>query len=139
VANGWVQDRWYVERAQPNLGPAEALCPTTIRLQDISAVCLVGAVALAMQQPHGCGDLLIEGRSALDHLWHAMQEMPGLVGKPGAAGRMAPRGARIARIRDLTRWNDQPGRTRNEVLAVLDLAISRIIMTAMRQPAPAAG
>jgi len=45
---------------------------------------------------------------------------------------------RIARIRDVARWNDQQGRTRDQVLAVLDLAVSRIIMTAMREPATAA-
>jgi hypothetical protein len=41
------------------------------------------------------------------------------------------------RIRGLARWNDRPGRTRDEVLAVLDDASSRVIMAAMREPAPA--
>jgi hypothetical protein len=37
-------------------------------------------------------------------------------------------------VRDLTRWNDQPGRTQSEVLSLLDLAVSRVILTGMRQP-----
>ena len=54
--------------------------------------------------------------------------MPG----PGVAGRAAAPAVRAARVRDLTRWNDRPGRTRDEVLALIDLASSRAIMEAMQ-------
>jgi hypothetical protein len=40
-------------------------------------------------------------------------------------------------VRDLTRWNDHPGRTRAEVLDLIELAVSRTIMTAM-SPTPTA-
>jgi len=38
--------------------------------------------------------------------------------------------ARAARVRELARWNDEPGRTREDVLALLDTAISRMAPTA---------
>jgi hypothetical protein len=47
---------------------------------------------------------------------------------------------RLARVRMLTRWNDRAGRTQEEVLAVVDRAISATIMalvSAPRPPAPA--
>jgi len=40
----------------------------------------------------------------------------------------------MARVRDLTRWNDQPGRTREEVLGLVDLAVSRAVMAAVGGP-----
>jgi hypothetical protein len=70
-------------------------------------------------------------------VWDALQESRGWRG-PGVASRAAPRELRLARIRDVARWNDQPGRTRDDALAMLDLAVSRVIMTAMRRTAGAA-
>jgi hypothetical protein len=40
--------------------------------------------------------------------------------------------ARAARVRDLARWNDDPGRGKDEVLDLLDGAVSRIISAAVR-------
>jgi len=37
-------------------------------------------------------------------------------------------------VRTLTRWNDRAGRTREEVLAVVDRAISATIMNLMTAP-----
>jgi hypothetical protein len=41
----------------------------------------------------------------------------------------------VARLRDLVHWNDRSGRTQDEALGLLDLAISRVVMSAMRQRA----
>ena len=41
---------------------------------------------------------------------------------------------RLARVRTLTQWNDQSGRTGAEVLAVVDRAISATIMDLMSAP-----
>ena len=38
---------------------------------------------------------------------------------------------RAARMRELVRWNDDVGRTRDDVLALLDRAISRGILGAV--------
>lgn len=137
LATGWVQDRWYVIATRPSTGPAGLFRLTTIGPRDVTGACLVGAVALAVQQRDARSDLLTAIGPALDYVWDALQETRGL-GEPGVAGRAAPPDVRIARIRDVVRWNDRPGRTRDEVLAVLDVAVSHSIMTAMRQPGPAA-
>src|SRR4029077_3959287 len=44
---------------------------------------------------------------------------------------------RLSRVRMLTRWNDQAERTQEEVLAVVDRAISATIMDLMSAPRPA--
>jgi hypothetical protein len=122
IAQGWVQDRWFTHRhIRAGAGAGG--------FHDVSAACLVGAVICAVRQP-GSTDDLIKAGPALDYLWDAWQESRGL-GGTGVAGRAAPRELRIVRVRDLTRWNDQPGRTREEVLGLLDLAISRVIMEAV--------
>jgi hypothetical protein len=66
-------------------------------------------------------------------LWDALQELRG-THLPGVAGRAAPPAVRAARVRDLTRWNDHPGRSRAEVLRLLDVASSRAIMEAVGSP-----
>ena len=43
----------------------------------------------------------------------------------------------MARVRTLTRWNDQAGRSQGEILAVVDRAISVTIMDLMSVPRPA--
>ena len=45
---------------------------------------------------------------------------------------------RRARVRMLTQWNDRAERTREEVLAVVDRAISATIMDLMSAPRPPA-
>jgi hypothetical protein len=115
VDDGWVQNRWYGDQPAPATGPR---------------ACLVGAVVRAARGHDETG-----AGPAIDVLWDALQESRGLAG-PGVAGRAAPPQVRIARVRDLTRWNDRAGRTRDDVVGLLDLATSRTIMTAMRTPEP---
>jgi hypothetical protein len=121
IARGWIQDRWFARRPTPSDG-----------LGDVAAACVVGAVVYAAQQ-RGSGEQLVKAGPALDYLWDAWQESRGLGGS-GVAGRAAPRELRLARVRDLTRWNDQPGRTREEVLGLVDLAASRAVMAAVSGP-----
>ena len=45
---------------------------------------------------------------------------------------------RLAQVQVLTRWNDAEGRTSEEVLAVLDRAISRTMLSLAAIPAPQA-
>ena len=45
---------------------------------------------------------------------------------------------RLARVRTLTQWNDQAGRTQEEVLTMVDRAISATIMDLMSAPRPPA-
>ena len=128
IARGWIQNQWFVHRrpaARPNAEGAGAPGGP----DDLVAACLVGAVLQAAQQG-GAREDLVRAGPAVDYLWDAWQESRGL-GGPGVAGRAAPRDLRLARVRDLTRWNDRPGRTQQEVLSLLDLATSRAIMAAV--------
>jgi hypothetical protein len=130
VERGWLQDAWYVMPAGSAGAPAvEALGILPPRGAEVSAACMVGAVVQATRQLDPAADVLDAG-PALDVLWDALQESRGL-GGPGVAGRAAPRDLRAARVRDLTRWNDRPGRTSEDVLGLFDLAASRAIMEAM--------
>jgi hypothetical protein len=128
IARGWVQDRWFARRP-PTVRPHAADPGAAGGPDDVMAACLVGAVLHAVQQ-RGFTDDLVRAGPALDHLWDAWQESRGL-GGPGVAGRAAPRDLRLARVRDLTRWNDKPGRTRDEVFGLIDVAASRAIMAAV--------
>ncbi len=139
IERGWVQDRWLVtpapaaRRSTAHPTATSTATSTAEVPPDVSGACLVGAVVHAAQSHHATADA-IHAAPALDVLRDAWQETRGL-GGPGIAGRAAPREVRAARVRDLTRWNDQPGRTRDEVLGLIDLATSRAIMEAMGEPA----
>ncbi|MEU4419915.1 hypothetical protein AB0F81_04765 [Actinoplanes sp. NPDC024001] len=119
IARGWIQDHWFASRRSGEFG-------------EVAAACLVGAVVHAARQS-GPGDPVIRAGPALDYLWDAWQESRGLRAA-GIAGLAAPRELRMARVRDLTRWNDQPGRTREQVLGLVDLAASRAVMAAVSIP-----
>ena len=131
ITQGWVQDRWFARRPAPS-GPRPQFSRPPDRPGEVTAACLVGAVVCAAHH-RSSGDLLVKAGPALDYLWDAWQETRGL-GGAGIADRAAPRELRMARVRDLTRWNDQPGRTREDVLGLIDLAAGRAVMAAMRGP-----
>ena len=48
------------------------------------------------------------------------------------AGQAPHPAARAARVRDLAQWNDEPQRTRQEVLELIDRAVSRTILSSVR-------
>ena len=131
IARGWIQDHWFARRPARSRRAPQSARPVE-RPRRRRCACLVGAVVYAVQQ-RGSGDPLVKAGPALDYLWDAWQESRGL-GGTGIAGRAAPRELRMARVRDLTRWNDQPGRTREEVLGLVDLAASRAVMAAVSGP-----
>jgi hypothetical protein len=128
IAAGWLQNQWFIHRRSTSRPSAQGTGAPG-GPDDLVAACLVGAVLHAAQQ-RGAKEDLVRAGPAVDYLWDAWQESRGL-GGPGVAGRAAPRDLRLARVRDLTRWNDRPGRTQQEVLGLLDLAASRAIMAAV--------
>ena len=99
--------------------------------RTVPQACLIGAVALALRERDARAKLTVDGGPAIDFVWDAVQQARGLT-RPGVAGRAAPPEVRLARMREVAQWNDRPGRSRADVLAVLDLAISRVIIAAMR-------
>lgn len=127
VEAGWVQNRWFVSAATAP-GPAASARPVAPVDPEVRA-CAVGAVALAVRARDPRADLAVDTAPALAFVWDAVQDEtnPGFAGGRArrAAGRAAPHEERVARMRDLVRWNDQAGRTRADVLAVLDRAAAR--------------
>jgi hypothetical protein len=124
VEAGWVQNRWCVEPSAP--APARAGSDVTATADGAVQACVVGAVALAVRARHPHADLAVDTGPALAYVWDAVHEGQGW---RRAAGRSAPYQARIMRMRDLARWNDEPGRSRDEVLTALDRAAAGVVRT----------
>jgi len=78
------------------------------RWRSSEGVCLVGAIRLQAR-----GQL---SARALDVLWHARYD------DTVDVGWVPPREVRLARVRDLTRWNDARDRTVQDVLGLLATA-----------------
>jgi hypothetical protein len=113
VEAGWLQNGW---TAPQSVGPAGG---------GAVSACVVGAVAVAVRDRDPRADLAVDTAPALAFVWDAVFAGPG----GNAVGRAEPRGVRLARMRDLARWNDQRGRTRDDVVAVLDRAAARVVAT----------
>lgn len=135
VSAGWVQDGWWTSPADGGqqillTGVAAGLsAPATA-----GAVCLAGALIRA-----GAG----QGRDSeigraidvvYDALWESRNQSVATPA-PSVLAVSSPQ-VRQAKIQALTRWNDAQGRTRNEVLAILDRAIGRVIQNLAALPAP---
>jgi starvation-inducible outer membrane lipoprotein len=69
-----------------------------------------------------------------DALWESRGQPSARPG-PGPWPVPSPQ-VQLAQVQTLTRWNDAKGRTGGEVLAVLDRAISRTILSLAALPAP---
>jgi hypothetical protein len=126
---GWVQGGWWsVTSADGDhrlvTGDAGGI-PA-----HVDGACLVGALARGGPYVGRAVD------AVYDALWaprgQAAQAAPG--GLPPVP---APE-VRQARVRTLTQWNDRAERTQEEVLAVVDRAISATIMDLMSAPRPPA-
>jgi hypothetical protein len=135
LAAGWVQDGWWTSPADggrqilvSGLAAAPS-APTTV-----GAVCLAGALIRAGAGQGGDSEL---GR-AIDVVYDALWESRGQPAEtpgPGVITVSSPQ-VRQAKFQALTRWNDAQGRTSDEVLAILDRAIGRVIQNLAALPAP---
>jgi hypothetical protein len=96
----------------------------------VDGSCLVGALARGGPQVGRAVD------AVYDALW-ASRGQPGTPRVGGLPPVPSPE-VRTARVRTLTQWNDQAGRTQEEVLALVDSAISATIMDLMSAPRPPA-
>ena len=132
IAQGWVQDAFYVVRGRN--GDRRPVSPFGLLLltrTDVVGACLVGAVA------HASGSVDRRDRRgqaalAVDSLWHTLAEDPSYERVPTAPFDAVHPAARAARVRELARWNDEPARTRDDVLGLVDRAVSRTILGAVR-------
>lgn len=115
VEAGWVQGGWFAyrdEQGRERMVSAHNLFEITGR--QLTGACLVGAIV------QGGGGLPAARTGpvhrALDLTWQALYGVSEPVDScPSPA-------LRTARVRDLTRWNDQPHRTVPEVTALLAAA-----------------
>ena len=125
IADGWVQDSFYVVRdRRGQTRPVSPFGLLLLRRTDVVGACLVGAIAhasAAIDRRERRGQAAL----AVDTLWETLGLGPGPVETAYPA-------ARAARVRDLARWNDEPTRSRQDVLDLLDRAVSRTILAAVR-------
>jgi hypothetical protein len=130
---GWVQGGWWsVTSADGNKRLVTGYTAAGGGSPDhVDGSCLVGALARA-GSPSDVGRAV---DAVYDALW-ASRDQPGAARDGGLPPVPAP-GVRLARVRTLTRWNDEAGRTQEEVLTVVDRAISATIMDLMAAPRPA--
>ena len=132
IAQGWVQDAFYIVRGRN--GESRPVSPFGLLLltrTDVVGACLVGAVA------HASGSVDRRERRgqaalAVDTLWHTLAEDPSYERLPTAPYDAVHPAARAARVRELARWNDEPARSRDEVLGLVDRALSRTILHSVR-------
>ena len=119
VEDGWVQNRWTAGGGTSN---------------GCERACVVAAVALAVRARDARADLAVGTGPALAFVWDAVFSQDGSYGR--AAGRSAPHHVRVQRMRELARWNDERGRTRDDVVSALDRAAAAVVARVVEQ-APA--
>ena len=135
LSAGWVQGGWWSTPSRDGrqiLLTGLAAGPSA--QETVGAVCLVGALIRAGS---GQGRDSEAGRAidaVYDALWESRGQATATPG-PGLPKVSSPQ-VRQARTQALTRWNDAQGRTSDEVLAVLDRAIARVIQDLAAIPAP---
>lgn len=132
---GWVQDGWWsVPRAGAKPALLSGLAAGVSRPDSVNAVCLVGALvrAASAQGPDAGAGRAID--AVHDALWESRGQPSGPP-RPGPWPVPSPQ-VRLAQVQALSRWNDAEGRTSEEVLAVLDRAISRTMLSLAEIPAP---
>lgn len=126
VEHGWVQGAWLQVGTAD--GGSRTVPSATLHLADprlVTGVCLVGAVvrsgsAAGPDRPALSPMAAQLVRRTLDATWQTLRAHEV---RPGRA--CAPAVLR-ARVRELTRWNDAPGRTAGEVSALLARAEDRV-------------
>jgi len=139
---GWVQGGWWATSSKDgSTRLATGYAAAGGHPGQVDGACLVGAMVRAGSQLSAAGpdaaraDIGRAVDAVYDALWTSR-------GQPDAClpGKLAPVPApdvRLARVRMLTRWNDQAGRSHPEVLAMVDRAISATIMDLMAVSRPA--
>jgi hypothetical protein len=135
LSAGWVQDGWWtspVDGGQQILVTGLAAGPSAPA--TVGAVCLAGALIRAGAGQGGDSETGRAVDVVYDALWESRGQ-PAATPGPSALTVSSPQ-IRQAKIQALTRWNDAQARTKDEVLAILDRAIARVIQNLAALPAP---
>jgi hypothetical protein len=133
---GWVQGGWWaVSSSDGSRRLVTGYAAAGSNPDTVDGVCLVGALIQAGSRlPDAASDVGRAVDAVYDALWDSRGQ-PG-VSLPGGLPPVLAPDVRRARVRTLTQWNDRAERTRAEVLAVVDRAISATIMDLMSAPRP---
>jgi hypothetical protein len=124
---GWVQGGWWTVSSRdgsPRLIDGYAAAGGIPA--HVDGACLVGALVRAGGPDAG---------RAVDAVYDALWASRGQPDLPGPRPVPSP-DVRVARVRTLTKWNDQAERTQADVLALVDQAISATIVDLMSAPRP---
>ena len=139
LAAGWVQGGWWA--TSPKDGStrlATGYAAAVGHPDQVDGSCLVGAIvragsALQAAGPDAAGaDIGRAVDAVYDALWASRGQPDARL--PGRLAPVPPPDVRLARVRTLTQWNDQAGRSQAEVVAVVDRAISATVMDLMSVP-----
>lgn len=115
VRHGWVQGAWFVVADGDRTRAVTAYDLDLVAGREVTGACLVGAVVHAGGGPDAVKSQPVQ--RTLDLAWHALRENPERQVRfcPGPA-------VRTMHVLELTYWNDTPGRTRDEVVRLLERA-----------------
>jgi hypothetical protein len=128
LLKGWVQGGWWSVPVSAGSAPVTGPAAVGGMPDQVAGVCLVGALVRAARPGRhgGPADGADVGR-AVDAVYNSFWEAHGQ-GSGSRIGGLDPLSSppvRLARVQWLTRWNDEAGRTRDEVVEVIDRAIAR--------------
>ncbi len=125
IETGWLQRGWYRYLDEP-AGSGHDQPP-------VVGACLVGSIVHAGGGRQAFPSQLVQ--RSLDLTWNTLYGVDG-----DSLAWCPPPAVRLHHVRDLTRWNDQPTRTRAEVLDLLAAAgaeTGRLRQLIQAQPIPA--
>ena len=137
VADGWVQHVWFACADQS--GRRRLISAYNLHVltgATVTGACLVGAIVHAAGGPKAAHTQLVQ--RTLDLTWHTLYR----AGDEPVHWCPAP-SMRAVQLRDLTRWNDDPGRTATDVTTLLgatrDAAVDLRHGRGTEDAAPASG
>lgn len=115
VGSGWSQGAWFTVATSSGRRAVSAYDVHLIMDQPVIGACLVGSVVQAAGGPATVRSQLVQ--RTLDLTWHTLRADASQPVRwcPGPQVRML-------QLRELTRFNDAPGRTRGEVVELLEAA-----------------
>lgn len=135
VLHGWTSGAWFSvarpEGGVRHVGPAEAYDLLSSR-SAVGEGCLVGTMLRLVENPDTVPSVA-DAWGCVDELYEAMHERMGH--QSFAPGRAYSHEQRRAHLRALTAWNDESGRRVEDVLDLIDRAVSRTVLAACGEPA----
>lgn len=130
--HGWTQRAWFsVDAGAGTTRPASVaesfalVRPTS----TVAGACLVGALLRRAEDPDRA-TTHEDVWGAVDELYEALHERMGHTSMP--PGRSDSLGRRHAKLTALTAWNDHPSTRREDVVDLLDRAVSRTLVGSCR-------